>query len=64
MPHVLQFRAKSLSKGEIMYFYRGAPVQDPVLIDGEEAVHGPGEVVRILEVAQAGRDDLGCVGSA
>ena len=44
--------------------HREYPVEDAVLLDGEEAVDGPGEVVLVLEVAQRVRDDLGCVGAA
>ena len=41
--------------------HREDPVEDAVLLDGEEAVDGPGEVVLVLEVAQRVRHDLGSV---
>ncbi len=44
--------------------YREHPVEDPVLGDGQEAVHGPGQVVLVLEVAQLVGDDLGGVRAA
>ena len=43
--------------------HREDPVEDAVLLDGEEAVDGPGEVVLVLEVAQRVRHDLGRVGA-
>ena len=40
------------------------PVEDPGLLDGQEAVHGPGQVVLILEVAESRRDNLGWMWTA